>query len=34
MMKTVKTLIDLVCTRLGGSIAKKLTTNERGPNAP
>jgi hypothetical protein len=33
-MKTGKTLIDLVRTRLGGSTAKKLTSNERGPNAP
>jgi hypothetical protein len=34
MMKMGKTLIDLIRTRLGGSTAKKLTSNERGPNAP
>jgi hypothetical protein len=33
-MKTGKTMIDLMRTRLGGSTAKKLTSNERGPNTP
>jgi hypothetical protein len=32
MMKTGKTLIDLVRVRLGGLPAKKLTSNERGPS--